>query len=117
MTRSAIDFLNDIIAYGEKAIAIVETNPPEAFHRFSDCGMILMLCLEVMGEAAKNVSPEIKKKYPQIGWKQAAAMRDILSHQYWRTDFEIMLNTVQYDFPLFLNGVRQVLKDLNTPSF
>lgn len=89
MTRSSSDFLKDIIAYGEKAIATVDAHPTSAFHRFSDVGMVLMLCLEIIGEATKNVPPEIKKRYPRAGWKQAAAMRDILSHQYWRTDFSI----------------------------
>jgi uncharacterized protein with HEPN domain len=112
MRRTALDFLNDIIAFGEKAITTVASNSPESFHRFSDCGMVLMLCLEIIGEAAKNIPPEIKKKYPQIEWKQAAAMRDILTHQYWRTDFKILLETVRQDFPPFLNNVRQVLDDL-----
>lgn len=112
MNRSPIDFLKDIIAYGEKATATVNANPPEAFHRFSDCGMVLILSLEIMGEGVKNIPYEVRKKYPAIGWKQAAAMRDILSHQYWRTDFNIILDTVRNDLPHFLNGVRQVLLDL-----
>ncbi|MDX1912971.1 MAG: HepT-like ribonuclease domain-containing protein [Saprospiraceae bacterium] len=112
MTRSHVDFLKDIIAYSEKAIATVSTHPPEAFHRFSDVGMVLMLSLEIVGEAVKNISVEIKKKYPYVGWKQAAAMRDILSHQYWRTDFSIIIDTVKDDLPHFLNDIRQVLQDL-----
>jgi uncharacterized protein with HEPN domain len=63
MTRSSSDFLKHIIACGEKAVATFDTHPTSAFHRFSDVGMVLMLCLEIIGEATKNDPPEIKKRH------------------------------------------------------
>ena len=38
--------------------------------------------LEVMGEAAKHVSPSFKAAYPNIPWRQIVGMRDILIHAY-----------------------------------
>ena len=111
MTRSPLDFLRDIVAYAEKAISTVEANPPTAFNRFSDPGMVLMLCLEIIGEAVKSIPNDLKKAHPDLGWKQSAGMRDILSHQYWRTDFETILATVENDLPPFLEGIKQILAE------
>ena len=36
--------------------------------------------LTIIGEAVKNIPPEIKNKYITIPWKQIAGMRDILIH-------------------------------------
>ena len=41
--------------------------------------------IEVIGEAIKNISDEIKQKYPNVPWRKIAGMRDILIHGYfWR---------------------------------
>ena len=42
--------------------------------------------IEIIGEAVKNIPREIRKTYPQVPWKQIAAMRDIISHEYWGID-------------------------------
>ena len=55
--------------------------------------------LEVMGEAAKHVSPSFKAAYPNIPWRQIAGMRDILIHAYNRVDLEIVWTATQVSIP------------------
>jgi uncharacterized protein with HEPN domain len=55
--------------------------------------------LEVMGEAAKQVSPSFKAAYPHIPWRQIAGMRDILIHAYNRVDLEIVWTATQVSIP------------------
>ncbi len=45
--------------------------------------------IEIIGEAVKNIPQEIRKTYPQIPWKQIAAMRDIITHEYWGIDLKL----------------------------
>ena len=42
--------------------------------------------LEIIGEASKNVSDEIKLKYPEVPWKQMTGVRNILIHEYFGVD-------------------------------
>lgn len=42
--------------------------------------------LEIIGEATKKLSPEIREKHSRIPWKQIAGLRDVLIHDYMRVD-------------------------------
>ncbi|WP_292364738.1 MULTISPECIES: DUF86 domain-containing protein [unclassified Methanoculleus] len=44
--------------------------------------------LTIIGEAAKNVSPQLRRKHPEIPWKEAAGLRDKISHHYFGVDYE-----------------------------
>jgi uncharacterized protein with HEPN domain len=45
---------------------------------------------EIVGEAVKRVSEEIKSAHPEIPWTDLAGFRDVLIHQYFRVDLEIV---------------------------
>ena len=45
---------------------------------------------EIIGEAARHLSPEGKSQFPEIPWKQISAMRNILIHDYGEVDLEIV---------------------------
>ena len=55
--------------------------------------------LEIIGEATKRISPELRAKYPDIPWRGMAGMRDMLIHQYDEADFDIIWKTVSESIP------------------
>lgn len=57
---------------------------------------------EIIGEASKNVSPELKKEHPEIEWKMMAAMRDKLIHHY----FQKIWNVLTTELPLLKSILR-----------
>lgn len=50
--------------------------------------------LEVIGEAVKNVSQELKDGHPEIDWRLIAGMRDKLILQYFGIDWDVVTNVL-----------------------
>lgn len=68
--------------------------------------------VEVIGEAAKNVSSDLRNKYPNIPWKDIAGMRDKLIHGYFGVDIDAVWSTVDKDVPMLKKEVGQILKEI-----
>jgi uncharacterized protein with HEPN domain len=54
---------------------------------------------EIIGEATKKLSDEIKKKNPDVEWKKIAGFRDVLIHDYFGIDYETIWQTIKNNIP------------------
>jgi uncharacterized protein with HEPN domain len=55
--------------------------------------------IEIIGEAAKNLSNNFKEKHKEIEWKHIIGTRDILIHHYFGVDLNILWNIIKKDLP------------------
>ncbi len=67
--------------------------------------------LTIIGEAAKMVSPELRREHPEIPWREAAGMRDKIVHHYFGVDYEAVFLTIQDDLPPLKQGIRSMLNE------
>lgn len=65
---------------------------------------------EIIGEAAKNVSKDLKLKHPEIEWKSIAGLRDKLIHFYFGIDYKIVWNISRKELPKLRKQIRAILK-------
>ena len=70
--------------------------------------------LTIIGEAAKNISPQLRRKYPDVPWKATAGMRDKIIHHYFGVDYEAVFETVIHDLPVLKKGVGVILAEIST---
>lgn len=61
--------------------------------------------IEIIGEATKNLSEEIKGSNPQIPWTDISGMRDKLIHGYFGVDLDSVWGTVERDIPALKNKI------------
>ena len=62
--------------------------------------------LEIIGEAAKNITDKLKEKHPQILWKDLAGIRDKLIHHYFGVNLEIVWTVIDEDLPQLRKDIR-----------
>ena len=65
--------------------------------------------LEVIGEATKNLSSELRDATPTSPWRQIAGMRDVLIHDYLKVNLARVWRTVAMDLPPLRAVVSQLL--------
>jgi uncharacterized protein with HEPN domain len=68
----------------------------------------------VLGEAATQLSDELKERYPDIPWQQPVRLRNRIVHGYWSIDMEILHTTATDQLPTFAGDLRKVLHVLTT---
>lgn len=88
--RKYTHFLKDILTSSEKILTLIEN---KSFDKFAQDWVVVdatIRNLEVIGEAVKNLPHELKKKYPEIEWKKIAGLRDILIHEYFGINYNIL---------------------------
>ena len=54
---------------------------------------------EIIGEAAKHIPEEICKKYPELPWKKMYVLRNIITHEYFGIDYEVIWEIAKNDLP------------------
>ena len=65
--------------------------------------------LQVIGEAVKNLSDDMKSRQPQIPWKQIAGLRDKVIHDYFGVNLAIVWEVVERDLPELANAIAALL--------
>ena len=70
---------------------------------------------EIIGEAARHLSPEARAQFPDIPWKLISAMRNILIHDYGDVDLVIVWETTQRDVPRLIRVLEAHFAKLPLP--
>jgi uncharacterized protein with HEPN domain len=76
-----------------------------------ETALALVRLLEILGEAARTVSSELKTRYPEVPWREVADTRNRLLHEYFDVDMEIVAAIVRDDLPLLLQHIEHILSD------
>ena len=81
-----------------------------------DCDRMLSLALvrliEIIGEAANNISESCQTKYAKIPWRQIIGMRNRIIHAYFDIDLDIVWQVITHDLDYLLIEVKKAIKDL-----
>jgi uncharacterized protein with HEPN domain len=106
--RDFRDRLQDIL----DAIAQIEIEQAKGKIAFQGSPLIqvwMVHHLMIIGEAVRAIDPAIRQRHPSIPWRQIAGMRNILVHDYFRINEEIVWETVENHVPALKAEVGRIL--------
>ena len=97
--RTDQEFLSDIREALQRITAYVAGMTYESFVADPKTQDAVVRNLEILGEAAKNLSDELRAKYPTVPWRSMAGARDRLIHHYFGTNLDIVWQIATVELP------------------
>lgn len=102
-------YLEDMMREAQLALAFIADMSEADFDHDLKTQHAVVRCLEVIGEAANNVSAEIQNELASIPWKDIIAQRHIAIHHYRKLDMRRIRATVQRDLPPLIEVIQRHL--------
>ncbi len=97
-----------------EAIERIEKYASKGREAFEDDELIqnwILHHLQVIGEAARAISDELKDEHDEMPWQQIVGMRHILVHRYFEVDTDLIGSVVEDDVPALKQQIELILKD------
>lgn len=97
--RFVQDYLRDILEAMDKAEEFTNGFDLVTFTEDDKTSFAVIRCLEIIGEAARKIPVDIRRRFIDIPWQSLAGMRDKLIHDYAGVSLEVVWRTVKEDIP------------------
>jgi uncharacterized protein with HEPN domain len=106
-------FIEDILESIKKIERYIKNINYEDFEKKDLVVDAVIRNLEIIGEASKNISNDIRNKYTNIPWKRMVGLRNIATHEYFGIDLSIIWEIITVNLPETKPKIELILKDLS----
>jgi uncharacterized protein with HEPN domain len=103
--------LLDVLEAASDARSFVQGETRASLDRDKKLALALRKCIEIIGEAAANVSDEARALLPEIPWPKVVGMRHRLVHGYFAVDLNRIWDTVTLDLPPLIQAIEALSAD------
>jgi uncharacterized protein with HEPN domain len=103
-----------MIDAAEKAIKALQTVSLPEFLANYDMRDLAVYRLQVIGEAANQISETLQNKHPEVPWREIVDKRNVLIHGYNRVDYQRVWNVVRNELPPLVLLLDRILKLLDS---
>ena len=98
-----------MLEHAKLAMSFVGSADPEQLEADKQAFLAARKAIEIVGEAANQVSNGTRAMLPEIAWSDAIAMRHKLIHGYRSIRAEVVVGTVRSDFPPLIAALNSAL--------
>jgi uncharacterized protein with HEPN domain len=113
VSRSLHLYLTDIVAACAKIQRYTNGMSFEQFVTDDRTFDAVIRNLQIIGEAVKNIPPDIRDRNPEIEWRKIAGLRDVLAHTYFQIEDEIIWDVVQTKVRSLQEKTQQLLSAID----
>ncbi len=101
-------YLGHMLDMTRRAIIALKSKSRAEYDADDILRMGLTHLVQVIGEAARKVSPEFQVAHPEIPWRQIVGMRHRIVHDYMRVDEDVLWEVVSADLPTLLPKLEKI---------
>jgi uncharacterized protein with HEPN domain len=110
--RGDADLVEDILICLEKIKQYVSYYSYDDFLQEYKTQDAVIRNIEIIGEASKKISPELKNKYNSVPWKTIASTRDRLIHGYFGVNIDVVWEIATIDVPVLKQDIQKIKEEL-----
>ncbi|MBT1071757.1 HepT-like ribonuclease domain-containing protein [Pelotalea chapellei] len=107
--RTDLQYLQDILESIDAAIEFVSGYEIDTFSSDRKTRSATIRELEIIEEAANKISKTIKEAYPAVPWRLMKDLRNVLSHEYFGVNSEVVWDLVQHKLPVLKNQIDLII--------
>ena len=107
VARSLIPRLTDIVEAIERIHAVLENMPLEVFETDWQRQWLVERGVEIISEASRHLTDEMKARHPEIPWQKVAAIGNVLRHNYENIAAPVIWKLAQTDLPALEKVLRR----------
>ncbi len=110
--RSDLERIKDI----QEAIANIEKYSIHGKIEFFENELIatwIIHHLQIIGETVRSISDELKLNYPKTPWLKIADFRNLIVHEYFRVDLQIVWSIVENQLPQLKEQIETILQEMS----
>lgn len=103
-------YLEDILASAKKILRYIGDSTYEDILKDEMRIDAVVRNFEIIGEAASKIPDDVKNKYPLIEWRKVSDFRNVLAHEYFGLDYEIMWEIIKDKLPNLQKDIQAILE-------
>ena len=111
MDQLDIEFVRDMLRHAELAQSLAGTTGAAELMRDERTYLAVRHAMQIIGEAANQVSGEARAALPDVPWSRLVGMRHHLVHGYRGVRAEILVRTIRENVPGLIASLRRALGD------
>ena len=112
MAKDPRPYLEHILQSVQLIEEYISGHTKEEFFKSYGLQDMIIRRIEIIGEAVRNLDEDLKKKHPEIQWREIVSMRNYLIHEYFDVNLQETWDTMQRDIPTLKEKVSKILSSL-----
>jgi len=107
-SRNELLYLGHMLDHARRAYAKASAVTREQFFENEETHVFVTHFIQIVGEAAGRIPPEVTNAHPEIDWQRITGMRHKIVHDYFEVDLAVVWDVARNDLPFLIAALEKI---------